>query len=176
MATDPLGFGLQYAHARCCSLMRLAAREGFLQLATPEVRQSPGIWRVIQPQPFPWLEVPPCLRFSHPAEQTLLALILGFPRSLAPGRTWQYSGTGAEPIESIQVQLPLPLDPDYLQMQLQQWRQGFEDFYAHCRIWGEVRATTPTLATTRLGLLMITQGILRFILADLLDLNPPLEL
>lgn len=60
----PLGntsrlFAVQYAHARCCSLVRLADRDGTLTL-----------------EPIPWLNSKEQLRFCHPTERALIAALV----------------------------------------------------------------------------------------------------
>jgi len=52
-------FSVQYAHARCCSLLRLAARE--------------GKWGAIAPEAIPWLNENGQLRLTHPAERNLIS-------------------------------------------------------------------------------------------------------
>ena len=58
-------FFLQYTHARCCGLLRLAQREGLLSLDTLQITT---------PDPIPWLdESDRILRLQHPAERQLIA-------------------------------------------------------------------------------------------------------
>jgi len=61
-------FGLQVAHARCCSLLRLGEREGLIGLEP--VTGLPQ--RIRSPQPLPWLQEGDRLRFTHPTERALL--------------------------------------------------------------------------------------------------------
>lgn len=66
-------FPLQYAHARCCSLLRLGHREGLIELSNP----NPDIpaFQIIDPAPIPWLDGLQQLRFVHPAELRLIACL-----------------------------------------------------------------------------------------------------
>ena len=58
-------FFLQYTHARCCELLRLAEREGLLSL---------DALQITTPDPIPWLdEGDRILRLQHPAERQLIA-------------------------------------------------------------------------------------------------------
>ncbi|XWK88548.1 MAG: DALR anticodon-binding domain-containing protein [Phormidium sp.] len=52
-------FSVQYAHARCCSLLRLA--------------QGEGSWGAIAPDAIPWLNEMGQLRLTHPAERRLIS-------------------------------------------------------------------------------------------------------
>ncbi|MFB2839623.1 DALR anticodon-binding domain-containing protein [Floridanema evergladense] len=52
-------FPVQYAHARCCSLLRLAQRE--------------GKWGAIAPDAIPWLNEMGQLRLTDPAERSLIS-------------------------------------------------------------------------------------------------------
>lgn len=150
-------FLIQYAHARCCSLLRLAHRQGAIALSDPECKRA--IWQIIEPNPIPWLydsqateSTQTRLRLGHPAERRLIAQILdGQDRScnLDPG--------GA-------IKLAIALS------------HAFETFYSRCRIWGEVMTQTPKLAQARLGLVAVTQQLLRSLLQDQLGITPPLEL
>jgi arginyl-tRNA synthetase len=53
---------------------------------------------------------------------------------------------------------------------------ALESFYSNCRIWGEVKTQTPKLAQARLGLVAITQGLLRSLLQEKLGVPAPVEL
>ncbi|WP_218616835.1 DALR anticodon-binding domain-containing protein [[Phormidium ambiguum] IAM M-71] len=52
-------FSVQYVHARCCSLLRLA--------------KSDGKWGAIAPDAIPWLNEIGQLRLTHPAERNLIS-------------------------------------------------------------------------------------------------------
>ena len=53
--------------------------------------------------------------------------------------------------------------------------ESFEEFSKHCRIYGEVKKT-PQLAQARLGLVAVTQKLLRSLLQDDLGVSAPVEL
>lgn len=161
-------FAVQYAHARCCSLVRLADREGLIQLKKPLGQPaekseldlplqkiSVSLWRLIAPDPIPWLNSEDKLRLNHPAETHLISSLVQVVddlecHSIDDGINW----------EKVALNLS----------------QAFENFWCQCRIWGEVKITCPQLAQGRLGLVMATQSVFRMLLEDKLGVIAPLEL
>lgn len=146
----PNCFSVQYAHARCCSILTLAAQQGFIILEDGQL---------IEPNPIPWLQeqtevtgMPKQLCLVHPAEKRLIALVLDileYPEKL-------------EPRQALKLAISLS--------------QAWAEFFKHCRIWGEVKTQTPKLAQARLGLVVVTQGLLRSLLEDCLGVCAPVEL
>jgi hypothetical protein len=150
-------FRVQYAHARCCSLLRLAHRQRLINLSGLDSINPNWAW--VEPNPIPWLDgnspmewEPIRLRLKHPAERGLIAQVLD----------------GTE-----QLTLPTPAGVIELANALS---HGFEKFYSACRIWGEVKTETPQLAQARLGLVGITQKLLRSLLQNHLHVTAPSEL
>jgi hypothetical protein len=148
-------FQVQYAHARCCSLLRLAHREGLIELSNLECKTSS--WQWAKPNLIPWMFDDPesqsrRLRLGHPAERGLMAQLL----------------EGTDRISSLTPASALKL--------AQSLSTAFETFYSACRIWGEVKTETPQLAQARLGLVGVTQKLLRSLLEDQLDVTAPPEL
>jgi arginyl-tRNA synthetase len=135
LSCDPASrFPAQYASARCCSLLRLAHREGLLALAQPH-------WHAIAPAPFPWLDTeahPITLRLAHPAERRLISQLVA---ALDASET---------PADCLKLATAVS--------------QAFENFYSACRIWGEVKTESPKLAQARLGLILATLSALRLLL------------
>ncbi|HEY9832901.1 MAG TPA: DALR anticodon-binding domain-containing protein [Stenomitos sp.] len=150
-------FKVQYAHARCCSLLRLAHRQSLIQLS--DLDSITLNWEWVEPSPIPWLDGNPemegkplCLRLEHPAERGLIAHFCDGMEHLtqpAPARALELANAVSH---------------------------GFEKFYSACRIWGEVKTETPQLAQARLGLVTITQKLLRSLLQDQLNVTAPIEL
>ena len=143
-------FPMQYAHARCCSLLRLAHRQGLIQLSYADCTTQ---------FPTPWLKEPQGvdgevlqLRLVHPAERRLIAQIVDVQDALCNHSQLQL------------VKLARDLS------------QAFEEFYSNCRIWGEVKSQTPKLAQARLGLVAVTQILLRSLLQEHLGIFAPVEL
>ncbi|MEH1875243.1 DALR anticodon-binding domain-containing protein [Nostoc sp.] len=148
-------FAVQYAHARCCSLVLLADREGLIKLRKPVPNNSPAFWSVISPNPLPWLNCDGTLRLNHPDERRLIGELIQVVDNIECPDV-----KGSVKWEKVAVSLS----------------QAFEKFWCNCRIWGEVKITSPELAQARLGLLMATQSVLRFVLEENLGVFAPLEL
>ncbi|MBW4451394.1 MAG: glutamate acetyltransferase [Nostoc indistinguendum CM1-VF10] len=148
-------FAVQYAHARCCSLVLLAHREGLIKLREPVPNTSPAFWDVISPNPLPWLNGDGRLRLNHPNERRLIAELVKV----------------VDNIECADIKDSVKWEKVALSLS-----QAFENFWSNCRIWGEVKITSPELTQARLGLLMATQSVLRFVLEESLGIIAPLEL
>lgn len=152
-------FPIQYSHARCCSLLRMANRDRLISIVESDRATTPQIWSLIAPNPIPWLDENGRSRLVHPAEYNLISQLLAVLDSLAPL------------IEQYNDEKPV----NYLKL-ASNLSATFQTFYSQCRMWGEVKIETPKLAQTRLGLVLATQSLLRFMLEDLLNAVAPLEL
>jgi hypothetical protein len=148
-------FAVQHAHARCCSLVLLAHREGLIKLRQPVTNTSQGFWDVISPNPLPWLNGDETLRLNHSDELCLISELIQVVDNI------EYPDiSGSVKWEKVALSLS----------------QAFDNFWCNCRIWGEVKITLPELAQARLGLLMATQSVLRHVLEENLGVIAPLEL
>jgi arginyl-tRNA synthetase len=157
-------FPVQYAHARCCSLLHLAQRERLIDLQ-PHAQELNTILTLI-----PWCTEQKQLRLQHPAEQALIRQLLEFPGALqTPKLAWRSE-------RSFGVPLPWPLERRQLIRYTQSWEKDFMQFYRDCRIFGEVSQQNLSLSQARLGLVSATQRVLAFLLQDLLHLIAPEEL
>ncbi|YAG11591.1 arginine--tRNA ligase [Nostoc sp. DSM 114161] len=148
-------FPVQHAHARCCSLVLLAHREGLIQLKEPLANTNPSVWSVLSPNPIPWFDRDGRLRLNHPDERRLISELVGM----------------VDNIECPNVRGSMKWEKAALTLS-----QAFEDFWRNCRIWGEVKIMSPELAQARLGLLMATQSVLKFVLEEKLKIFAPPEL
>jgi DALR anticodon binding domain/Arginyl tRNA synthetase N terminal domain len=158
VAADRL-FPIQYSHARCCSLLRMANRDRIMEIVKCDRTITSQIWSPIAPNPIPWLDENGRSRLVHPAEHNLISQLLAVLDSLA------------FVIEQYNNQKPV----NYLKL-ANNLSEAFQTFYSQCRIWGEVKIETPKLAQARLGLVLVTQSLLRFMLEELLNAVAPLEL
>jgi len=145
-------FEVQYAHARCCSLLRLAHSEGLITL--DRLDAAPLVWCVINPPSIPWLTSTAQLCLNHPADRRLLGYLVEALDCLSnesPHRT-QQSLRSAQAIA-----------------------QAMQAFHRVHPLWRKT-GTEPNLVVAQLGLLLATQRILYALLADGLDLHPVVEL
>ncbi|MBE9050908.1 glutamate acetyltransferase [Nostocales cyanobacterium LEGE 11386] len=162
-------FAIQYAHARCCSLVLLAHREGLIKLREPLPEagenaqwQKPNFpssvsafWRVTSTEQIPWLNCEDMLRLNHPAEGHLISELV----------------QAVDHLESFDFSASVNWEKVGLDL-----TQAFESFWRICRIWGDIKTSSPELAQARLGLVMATQSVLRFLLVEKLGVFAPLEL
>ncbi|NER36185.1 MAG: hypothetical protein F6J93_19740 [Oscillatoria sp. SIO1A7] len=133
-------FQIQYANARCCSLLRSACQEGLIvpyQLA----------------RDISWLDERDQLRLTEPRELVLISRLMATLDALA-----------RRPERDKILKLAAALAED------------FEKFYSACRILGKVKQENLDLARGRLGLVLGTQKLLRFLLEEGLALAAPEEL
>ncbi|MGL5063340.1 MAG: DALR anticodon-binding domain-containing protein [Microcoleus sp.] len=152
-------FPIQYSHARCCSLLRMAHRERLIAIAPLDESATPEIWLLTAPNPIPWIDSSGKLRLVHPAERNLISQQLAIVDSLTP----IFGGGDREkPVNYFKLANSLSA--------------AFQIFYSQCRIWGEVKTEMPQLAVARLGLVLATQSLLRFMLVNLLNAIAPVEL
>ena len=177
-------FPIQYSHARCCSLLRMAHRDRLISIAQPDVATAPQIWSLVAPNPIPWLDKGDRLRLVHPAERSLISQLIAVLDNLAPifGNCTQEKPVptqnnivGTRHCRLLYHSGATGIDTNYLKI-ANNLSAAFQTFYSQCRIWGEVKIETPKLAQSRLGLVLATQSLLRFILEELLNAVAPLEL
>jgi hypothetical protein len=135
---SPKLFTAQYAHARCCSLLRLSVREGLKQ-----------------PQQIPWLdENQMCL--AHPACRNLIGKLI-------------------EVVD--QLVCDNHKDLKYHEKSCLALSEAFESFWNQCPIWTERQeAKSQKLIQAKLGLVMATQFMLKYLLEEKLSIYAPIEL
>jgi arginyl-tRNA synthetase len=144
---SPALFTVQYAHARCCSLIRLAKLEGLIQI------QQVGTDTSLSPT-IPWLNIDR-IRLNHQAERHLIGELVQVVDDLICPRF-----TSSLNWEKAALDLSM----------------AFETFWCNCRIWGEVKTQEPSLAQARVGLVMATGSVLRFVLEEKLGISAPIEI
>ncbi|NJR14708.1 MAG: hypothetical protein HC785_02705 [Calothrix sp. CSU_2_0] len=148
LASDSL-FGVQYAHARCCSLLTLGEREGLI--------------RINQHLQIPWL-----------IEDEAGGDRVEGKFRLNDLTSWRLIGELVAALDDFADRDRV--DMGHWQKTAISISKAFEDFWRSCRIWGEVKIDSPELALTRLGLVLVTQVVLQFLLEDKLGISALREL
>ncbi|HCF27866.1 MAG TPA: glutamate acetyltransferase [Cyanobacteria bacterium UBA11049] len=147
-------FAVQYAHARCCSLLQLAHREELISLKPTSAHNS-ALWLAVAPLPIPWLNREQKLCLCHSGEWSLI---------------YQFCAI----LDELYCPYPSRQPPNWHKAALS-LSQAFQIFYSYCRIWGEVKSQNLPLAQARLGLVLITQSLLRLLLQSKLGIVAPSE-
>ena len=149
-------FPIQYAHARCCSLLQMAHREGLMAIKSRNFDNPFWTWEVESPQQIPWLDREEKLCFNLPAELNLIIQLVAV-------------------LDDLYCPEPTRQSLNWLKIALN-LSQAFQTFYSQCRIWGEVKSQNLNLAQGRLGLVAIAQSVFRILLVEVLDSFAPPEL
>jgi hypothetical protein len=168
---NDLLFATQHIHARCCSLLRLAAEQGLVTIAPS--KNSLELGQILS-SPIPWfrelasnsvaLSPQLGLRLVHPSELALIGQLFSLLDLLCATCELEVCGVQSTP----------PSQKNWLK-QLDRFNQAFHTFYRNCRIWEEVKRDLP-LAQVRLGLLAATRIVLQMVLRDALGVAAPSNL
>lgn len=140
---------VQYIHARCCSLLRLGAREKLITLQD-NLAQSEVLWQ--SPVAISWLDQEQNLWLSELSEYDLLRQLL-FVTDI-------FTNT----VEQDWTEIAMCLS------------KATTIFFAECRFLGEIKQKYPAKAIARLGLIAIVQYWLELILTEKLNLPAPTHL
>ena len=134
--TDNL-FLIEYTYARCCSLLRLGKTEGLITFQSKALSDLTLPWKA--PDPIPWLKDTNQLRLTHLAALALInQVIITVDRSVNnPSATWNKLGTKLS--------------------------KSILDFERHCRIFGDLARNDLQLSQARLGLIAISQHLLKWL-------------
>jgi hypothetical protein len=170
ISADPGLFELQYAHARCCSLLRLGHQAQLIQLADTDS------FNLTLPNPVPWLALLSDSPLQTQSERQLLLALLNFPQSLGSGAIYgriQDTEPADQPGYQTLVQWPLS---DRTLQRHPMWSQIFQQFYSDCRVLDVIHPKTLELAQAQLASLTILKNRLEFWLITLLRVDAPTEL
>ncbi|NET32159.1 MAG: hypothetical protein F6K19_09165 [Cyanothece sp. SIO1E1] len=149
-------FSAQYAHARCCSLLRLGHQEKLITLADRPVDQETCQQQIITPAPIPWLNSEYQLRLVQSSEWKLMHQLLVLIDNHYDLK------------QSFNIRIAYK--------QLYSLSQSFQVFYCTCQIFGSVKNSTLKLAQARLGLILATQLTLKSLLLNYFGIPAPTEL
>jgi hypothetical protein len=133
-------FPLQYAHARCCSLLRSAAEQSLIKLKSDDFTHPQ--WQWLEPARIPWLDENQQWQLGSLEERNLLYQLIDTMDLLF--------NNSSEDWEQITRNLS----------------KALLEVEAHSRIFGEVQRKNPQVAQARLGLIGLTQLLLNRLLTD----------
>ncbi|BBA79337.1 hypothetical protein RGRSB_0806 [cyanobacterium endosymbiont of Rhopalodia gibberula] len=130
-------FLIEYTHARCCSLLRLGETEGLITFQSKALGDLTLPWKA--PDPIPWLRDTDQLRLTHRAALALInQIVITVDRSSNnPSVTWNKLGT--------------------------QLSKSVLYFERNCRIFGDLAQNNLQLSQARLGLIAISQHLLKWL-------------
>lgn len=148
----PSSFALQHAHARCCSLLRLAHHQGMIALNRPT--DHPVLWQFLQPRAVPWLTASAQLQLTDAVDRSLIShLLTAFEASLSP-----LSQSSQNLILRVAAELS----------------QAFDQCHRRHQLWATRQNSEGTIAY--LGLLLATQRVLQQFLVMRLHIYAPSQL
>ncbi|MBM0740229.1 hypothetical protein JOY44_00975 [Phormidium sp. CLA17] len=154
-------FSIQHAHARCCSLLRLATQQEMIRLNWLEDASQ---WQWAQPNPIPWLTGQQ-LRTCTVAERQLISQCFTVWDELP----WQ-ADTLAKNSQ------PLSLYPSRITILAQGLAQAFYATHQQCQIWGALENEGSDRLIAHLALILVTQKLLYGLLRIELGVVAPEEL
>jgi hypothetical protein len=139
-------FPIQYAHARCCSLLRLGHSQSLIKI------ENKSAYNVLEPNPIPWLKPEGKLYLVHSTERKLIDRLL-----------W------------LVDEFHAVSEPNWRQIAIA-LSQALLNFHSSCQIWGDVKTQIPQRSQARLGLVGVTRSSLRLLLEDIFQVPAPAEL
>ena len=160
-----------YAHARCCSVLKLAEREKLISL-TSEWQITTADWLACsstvaernyseKPRPARLASI-----YEHPAQRRLIQTLMTVLDAI-----YSSSWLGVQPDRNVQ-QIRLP-NWSKLTIDL---AQSWLEFYRSCQIFGEIKRQNPRLAIARCGLTAIARRFLQVLLENYLGITALVEL
>ncbi len=157
-----------YAHARCCSLLKLANAEKIVTIDTNFQISTPA-WLIsltaLEHQPTP---ASSCI-FEHPAERRLIqTLMAALDVIYGDRRHWQST-------DDQQQSSKLPKPPNWTKLTIE-LAQSWLEFQRCCQIFGEIKHQNPRLAIARCGLTAISRRYLQLLIENYLGVDAPLWL
>jgi|GEM_PF-1394110 len=150
-------FFVQYVHARCCSLLNLAAREKLIVFQKDRLNHSS--WQLSQPELISWLDAENNLWLKDRSQLNTIADLLAIADLLTTEGGEQVT---EESVEWHQIGI--------------NFGQTVGIFLAECHFLGVVKHQYPQKAIARLGLIMLCRYWLAKILIEKLNIAAPTSL
>jgi hypothetical protein len=161
-----------YAHARCCSFLKLANAEKIVTIDT-NLQVSTPSWLIDLAAPANQLTTEPSLLFEHPAEQRLiqtlmavLDVIYGDYEHLTARQSTVVVQMPPQAIEDRQK------SPNWPKLTIE-LAQSWLEFNRYCQIFGDLKHQNPRLAIARCGLTAISRRYLQLLIENYLGVKAP---
>jgi hypothetical protein len=164
-----------YAHARCCSLLKLAANEKIVKITTD--------WQISRSN---WLLDPASVKnrlttesnciFEHLAEQQLIKTLMAVLDAIYSDN-WQLESSQPESNDRINRggSNGHRKSPNWTKLTID-LAQSWLEFDRRCQIFGDIKAQNPRLAIARCMLTAISRHYLQVLLENYLGVEAAVEL
>jgi hypothetical protein len=173
-STESLDLAI-YAHARCCSLLELAANEKVVSITTDwQISRSSCLFNGVHIKNR--LRAESNYIFEHPAEQRLIQTLM----AVLDGIYGDYRQLDSCPSESIR-QISAGgsnghrKSPNWAKLTID-LAQSWLEFDRRCQIFGDIKYQNPQLAIARCGLTAISRRYLQVLLENYLGVEATVEL
>ncbi len=164
-----------YAHARCCSLLKLAANEKIVKTTTDwQISRSDGLLDPTSVQNQPTTDSN-CI-FEHPAEQQLIQTLMAVLDGIYSDN-WQLESSQTASTEQISRRgcNGHQKSPNWTKLTID-LAQSWLEFDRRCQIFGEIKDRNPRLATARCKLTAISRRYLQVLLENYLGVEAAVSL
>ena len=165
----------RYAHARCCSLLRLADGAKLVSIsANWQLSQSPWLQNLLHQENRLTGRLNPI--FEHPIEQRLIQVLMTVLDAIY-GHNWLLGSADFESDRqsSIEISHRSPKSPNWAKLTID-LAQCWLEFHRHCQVFGDLKSQNPPLAIARCGLTAISRRYLELLLINYLDADAPIGL
>ena len=157
-----------YAHARCCSRLKLAAAEKLVKVTAD--------WLLDRGSSKDRLTTESNCIFDNPAEQQLIQTLMAV-LDVIYGDYRQLDSSQSQLIEQIRVEAlnGHRKSPKLAKLTID-LAQSWLEFDRHCQIFGQIKYQNPQLAIARCGLTAISRRYLQVLLENYLSVKAQVEL
>ena len=164
-----------YAHARCCSLLKLAASEKLVRL-TADWQISTSNWLLDMLHTENRFTTESNCIFGHPAEQQLIQTLMAVLDVIySDNRQLDSSQTeSSEQISARSFNGHRKL-PNWTKLTID-LAQSWLEFDRRCQIFGDIKQQNPRLAIARCGLTAISRRYLQVLLENYLGVEAAVEM
>jgi hypothetical protein len=157
-----------YAHARCCSLLKLANTEKIVTIDT-NLQISTPAWLLDLTSRENQLTAESNCIFEHLAEQRLIHTLMAVLDAIYRDReqlTFLPANVGTQ---------ICPKSPNWTRLTID-LAQSWLEFHRHCQIFGDLKRQNPRLAIARCGLTAISRRYLQLLLENYLGVKAKMSL